>query len=125
VKAFLDTHVAVALYRNDDAFFSRRAADALERSALFVSPMVNLEIAFLHAIGRLRDPPSVILPWLREWRGVLVSHDDLHDVVEEAMAIDWTRDPFDLVIASTALLHKAPLVTRDERMREHLRQAVW
>jgi PIN domain nuclease of toxin-antitoxin system len=37
-------------------------------------------------------------------------------VVTQAMPLSWTRDPFDRLIVATAILHRAPLVTRDERI---------
>ena len=37
----------------------------------------------------------------------------------EASRLKWNhRDPFDRVIAATAIVHRAPLVTKDERIRK-------
>jgi PIN domain nuclease of toxin-antitoxin system len=46
-------------------------------------------------------------------------------VVEVALGQSWTRDPFDRLIASQALLRGATLVTRDRVIRDHFPQAVW
>ncbi len=56
---------------------------------------------------------------------VTVSRDRVETVVERAMTLSWTRDPFDRVIVATADLHGAPLLTRDERIRENYPAAVW
>lgn len=113
MKAFLDTHIAVQLYRNQHEGLSPLARDQLERSALFLSPMAALELRFLHTIGRIRASDAEIVAWLADWRGVRVSRDDFHDVFEASRAIDWTRDPFDVLIVATAMLHAAPLVSLD------------
>ena len=53
LKAFLDTHVAVALEEGEKGVFGPKAIDILERAALFVSPVVRLELTYLAEIGRL------------------------------------------------------------------------
>ena len=47
------------------------------------------------------------------------------DVVAKAMDLHWTRDPFDRLLVATAVLHKAPFVTRDQKILEHFDGAVW
>jgi PIN domain nuclease of toxin-antitoxin system len=42
-----------------------------------------------------------------------------------ALGQSWTRDPFDRIIVSQAALRNAPLVTRDQVIRDHYSQAVW
>jgi PIN domain nuclease of toxin-antitoxin system len=46
-------------------------------------------------------------------------------LVPLAMPLSWTRDPFDRLLVATALLHEAPLITRDARIQEHFAGAVW
>ena len=123
MKVFLDTHAAVMLWNGDD--FGRRSKDLLERSAIFVSPAVRLELAFLHEIERLKVSADEILGGLTTELGVVQSDDPLAAVVAEAMDLHWTRDPFDRLLVATARLHRAPLVTRDSRILEHFRNAVW
>jgi len=123
MKAFLDTHVAVMLWNGDE--FTPRAREILERAALFVSPMVRLELSFLEEIGRLTRSGDEILGGLASELGVTASEDAIRDVVAEAMGLDWTRDPFDRLLVATAKLHRAPFVTRDERILQHYSEAVW
>lgn len=125
VKSFLDTHAAVALWRGDVDAFGPQSQDLLESSAVFVSPVVRLELAFLHEIRRLTAAPDEIINALALDCGVTLSNDPLSSVVAHAMALHWTRDPFDRLLVATAMLHKAPLVTRDELIREHFENAVW
>lgn len=123
MKVFLDTHAAVMLW-NGDAF-APRSEDLLERSAIFVSPAVRLELAFLREIERLKVSADEILGALTSELGVVQSDDPLQAVVAKAMDLHWTRDPFDRILVATAVLHKAPFVTRDERILEHFDGAVW
>lgn len=125
MKAFLDTHVAVLLWRGDVGDFSPRAADLIERSALFVSPVVRLELAFLREIGRLTASADEILAALSSDCGVFQSDDPISTIVARAMDLDWTRDPFDRLLVATARLHRAPFLTRDARILEHFEAAIW
>ncbi len=125
MKCFLDTHAAVALWRGDVEAFGRRSQDLLERSAVFVSPVVRLELALLKEIGRLSVSPDEILGALAVDLGVRLANDPIEPVVAKAMDLHWTRDPFDRLLVATAILHKVPLVTRDELINEHFDDAVW
>lgn len=125
MKAFLDTHAAVFLWEADKRRFGAGALALLERSALFVSPMVRLELTLLREIGKLAPSAAEILGTLGSELGVEESRDRMEDVVREAIRIVWTRDPFDRMIVATASLHRAPLLTRDERIRENYGEAIW
>lgn len=95
MKAFLDTHAAVFLAEGNAEAFGRAAEDLLERSALFVSPVVRLELQFLHEVGRIAVAPDVILTLLATDCGVTLANDPIQAVVLHAMRLQWTRDPFD------------------------------
>ncbi len=125
MKCFLDTHAAVALWRGDVDAFGRRSQDLLERSAVFVSPIVRLELALLKEVGRLSVSPDEILGALAVDLGVRLANDPIEPVVAKAMDLHWTRDPFDRLLVATAMLHKVPLVTRDQLINEHFDDAVW
>ncbi len=125
MKCFLDTHAAVALWRGDVDAFGRRSQDLLERSAVFVSPVVRLELALLKEVGRLSVSPDEILGALAVDLGVRLANDPIEPVVAKAMDLHWTRDPFDRLLVATAMLHKVPLVTRDRLINEHFDDAVW
>jgi PIN domain nuclease of toxin-antitoxin system len=125
VKAFLDTHAAVALGEGKVKIFGAQAADLLEHSALFVSPIVRLELALLHEIGRIRIEPDKILGILVTSCSVIQADDPITAIVAEAMSLQWTRDPFDRLLVATAMLHRAPLITKDQRILEHFEDAVW
>ncbi len=125
LKAFLDTHAVVALWEGRSDVWGSASREILERDALFVSPMVRLELAYLREIGRMKVSPDEVLGGLAAEHGLSLSDDRMEDVVTHAMSLTWTRDPFDRLIVATALLHDTPLVTKDRRILEHFPKAVW
>ena len=125
MKAFLDTHAAVFLWEGRVDIFGVRARDVLETASLSMSPIVRLELQYLHEIGRIIVEPDTILGGLEADCGVLLSDDTLAAVISRAMGLTWTRDPFDRLIVATAILHNATLVTRDRVISENYDKVVW
>lgn len=125
MKAFLDTHAAVFMAAGDRAVFGAAALDLIDRSAVFCSPFVELELVFLHEIGRLKMDACALIGALATNYGVSLSEESTPEVVAEARQLSWTRDPFDRLIVATAALHRSPLITKDERILERYPRAVW
>jgi PIN domain nuclease of toxin-antitoxin system len=125
MKAFLDTHAAIFLWEGRGELFGSGSRELLERAVLLASPMVRLEMGFLREVGKLRVEPDQILGALTADYGVTVTADPMDRLVPLAMPLSWTRDPFDRLLVATALLHEAPLITRDARIQEHFAGAVW
>ncbi len=125
MKAFLDTHAAVALGEGETEVFGSAAIDLLEHAALFVSPVVRLELAFLNEIGRLTAKPDEVLGDLASNLGIAQSEDSMAAVIAEAVGLTWTRDPFDRMLVATAALHRAPLITNDRRIHKNFDGAAW
>ena len=125
MKAFLDTHICVLLFESRAKELGRRSRDLVARSALFVSPIVGLELAFLQESGKVSPAPAEILGANEKDLGVVVSPDPMLDVIRHAMDLNWTRDPLDRLLVATARLHKAPLITKDQALLQHFPDAVW
>jgi PIN domain nuclease of toxin-antitoxin system len=104
---------------------SSRARESIEAHDPFISPMVLLELRYLHEAGRARDPAAAMLAALRREIGVQMAEIPFSDLVEASLDLSWTRDPFDRLIAAHAIVADAPLVTADRMLLEHLAQAVW
>jgi PIN domain nuclease of toxin-antitoxin system len=121
----LDTHVVVWLYAGQVERLSSVARDLLESQPPRVSPAAVLELQYLHEIGRLTPRPSAVLAELERTLGIGIVDASFADLVREAGALSWTRDPFDRVIAAHAVLEKAPLLTADATIRANLESAVW
>lgn len=84
-----------------------------------------LELTYLHEVGKARDPSPMMLAALRQGIGLEVEDISFADLIERAIELSWTRDPFDRLIAAHAIVADAPLVTADETIRKHLPQAIW
>ena len=62
----LDTHVVVWLYTGELERFTEVARESLEHDDLVVSPIVELELTYLHEIGRLSVAGTLVTADLRE-----------------------------------------------------------
>lgn len=58
---YLDTHVIVWLYLGNLSKFSDPAKVAINTQEIAISPIVSLELTYLHEIGRLRTNATVRL----------------------------------------------------------------
>ena len=116
----LDTHVVVWLVSGLSAKVPPPVLDRLEQDEVATSPMVRLELEYLREIGRLRHPAERVLGELRRALGAIEDATPFGEVISEATALTWTRDPFDRLIAAQALAAGCVLVTADQNLRERL-----
>ena len=121
----IDTHVVVWLYAGNLNLFPPSARKRLERDELRISPMVALELEYLHEIGRISEGASVVLPELERTLGLLQADGEFAAVVTAARGLAWTRDPFDRLIVAHATMMNAGLLTKDRTIRRHYRNAIW
>ncbi len=122
---FLDTHVVVWLYAGEVDRFPRRARKRLESEPLMISPMVLLEIQYLHELSRVSQSPTLIVKELEKSLDLGIHTEDFERIIVAALGESWTRDPFDRIIVAHAHLISAPLLTKDESIRKHYRHALW
>jgi PIN domain nuclease of toxin-antitoxin system len=123
--AHCDTHVVLWLYAGDIERFSIHALSAIEKHDLMISPIVRLELEFLHEIHRVKEKPERILKTMSLELGLKVCHDPFESVVLAAEPLHWTRDPFDRLIVAQALLHHLPLISKDDLIRKHYTNCIW
>lgn len=90
-----------------------------------ISPIVDLELQLLHEIGRILKGPETVLSALAFDIGLETATTAFPVVVATARALNWTRDPFDRLIAAQATVADAKLVTKDRLMRKHCSAALW
>jgi PIN domain nuclease of toxin-antitoxin system len=121
----LDTHAVVWLYAGDLARFPAGARKRLEREELRISPIVALELEYLHEVGRIGEGASTVLQDLARTLGLAQDDGDFAAVVTAARALTWTRDPFDRMIVGNAAIAGASLMTKDRTIRQHYRQSIW
>jgi PIN domain nuclease of toxin-antitoxin system len=122
---YLDTHVVVWLYSGETALFPPVASQLIEDNELFISPIVLLELQYLHEIKRIIVEPTVIFDNLMETVGLAKCRTSFGRVIAESMGLSWTRDPFDRIITATAAIHNTVLLTKDEQIRQEYSRALW
>ena len=122
---YLDTHVVIWLYDALTDRLSKLAAEAIEENDLVISWMVELELQFLHEIGRLRVKPAEIIRHLSTQIGLRLSDVSLERIVRAAAGMDWTRDVFDRLIAAESAVMNLPLITKDRTIRTHHKLSIW
>jgi PIN domain nuclease of toxin-antitoxin system len=123
---YLDTHVAAWLYAGRLDLLPTRAVGIIEEEdELTISPAVVLELEYLREIGRLKVGGNAVAQSLSAQIGLLVHDLPFASVIESALDLDWTRDPFDRMIVAQAALTKSTLLTKDRSIRRHYRHATW
>lgn len=124
---YLDTHVVVWLYAlGAEAPLSEAARAAVSGATdLRISPMVRLELQFLWEVGRTGVAAAPVLDELGAVLGLRVCDAPFPAVAKAAERVEWTRDPFDRLIVAQAELQGAPLVTKDQLIRDHYPEAIW
>jgi PIN domain nuclease of toxin-antitoxin system len=116
----LDTHALVWAV-SDERNLGRKTRRLIERmwrqSHVAVSAMTFWEVALLQARHRLDLPAPA-----EEWRSLLLADGLIELPVTGAIGVravelgGLPEDPADRLIVATALLHRAGLVTADERL---------
>ncbi len=73
---FMDTHVVVWLYAGEVERFPRMARKKLENQPLAISPIVLLELQYLHELARITAEPLRILKELEKSLGLAINFQD-------------------------------------------------
>jgi PIN domain nuclease of toxin-antitoxin system len=122
----LDTHVLV-WWQAGGARLSDAATRAIETAdTVLVSPLTCWEVAMLHRRGRLvldRDPMIWVRDLFRADRIDLAPLSPEAAVWAGGLADDFPGDPIDRLLYATARDLRVPLVSKDERLRDHARAA--
>lgn len=122
---YLDTHVVAWLFAGMVERLGAEARRVVRWGAPIISPMVVLELDYLHEIGKTGAPGQSVLADLRERIGLRMCERPFADVISLASAQKWTRDPLDRIIVSQAAIGSDPLLTRDRSILKHYPHAVW
>ena len=111
----LDTHAWVWSLTGDERLSTPALAAINTADAVFVSPITFFEIAQKVRLGKWPEmQPFVgrLTEFLEEQGGLIASFDP--EICVMAGMMDWAhRDPFDRLLAATALRQNIPLVSAD------------
>ena len=123
---YLDTHVVLWFYLRRGEGLSERARRLIEyESEILISPIVLLEVDYLHEIGRTTLGSAPVFKYLHQQIGLQTCKKSFIDVVQIASQLSWTRDPFDRIITAQAAIKRHHLITKDRMILEHYEHAVW
>lgn len=122
---YLDTHVVVWFYAGGKQRFSEPIQLLMNQHDWFISPIVRLELQYLHEIGRINPTADTILADLSQQVGLTICSKPFNSVITAAMAITWTRDPFDRVLVAHAGLNNDILISADQRIQQNYAPTRW
>ncbi len=124
--AYLDTHIAVFLHDGKLEKLSKSAKREIEACDLLISPMVVFELEYMHKRQRINIPAKQLYETIHTDFGVTMCRIPFAKIVDEAIGLDWTSDPFDRLIVGHAKANReSPLITRDRSIRENYVKSVW
>ncbi len=124
--AYLDTNVVVWLAQGDLRRISPKAQALLEQADLLISPMVLVELEYLHEVQRILLSSREVLLKIEHELGVRVCDLPFPRIANMVIDEKWTRDPFDRTIVAHAKANGlAVLITADEEIRKHYLKAIW
>ena len=113
---YLDTHIVVWLFTGLVENLSINAGHLINENSLFISPVVRLELQYLFEIHRITDTADKIMLDLSNRIGLGISDQSFNTIINEAMRISWTRDPFDRIIVANAAVDNSLLLTKDQHI---------
>ena len=124
--AYLDTQALVRLALGRPRLIGREASRLIQRAELLISPMVLVELEYLHEIGRLRVRSRDIYTKAEHELGLKLCEIPFAAIAGAAIDETWTSDVFDRIIVANARVNGlAPLISADENIAQHYPRAVW
>lgn len=123
---YLDTNAVLRLAEGRARAIGPDASRLIRRTELLISPMVLLEIEYLHEIGRIILPAQDILRKIEHELGLRLCDLPFAEVAKAALDEKWTRDAFDRIIVAQAKVRGlCPLISADTLIAEHYPRTVW
>jgi PIN domain nuclease of toxin-antitoxin system len=122
---YLDTHVVVWLYAGLTDKLSELAKELINENEVYISSMVRLELQYLYEIKRITHQPDTIIAELFEQIDLQICNKSFNQIISIALTINWTRDPFDRIIAANSQIGNHILLSKDENILNNYTYAKW
>ena len=123
---YLDTHVVLWLYVGERNKLSDFVQSIIAQDFVLVcSSIIRLELQYLYEIGRITDQPNMIIADLSQRLDLKVCKKDFSLIIDQALAISWTRDVFDRLIVANAMIDQNILLTKDHKILANYANAKW
>ncbi len=122
---FLDTHAAIWLYSGQLDLFKPKVLKQINEKQVCISHIVRLEMKYLNEIGRINQKPDVIIDALIDEIGLIYSDNTIERIVNQAIHLDFTRDPFDRMIVADAYINNSYLISKDQNIKKHYKNTIW
>ncbi len=121
----LDTHAAIWLYSGQLNLFKPQGLKLINENQVCVSHIVRLEMKYLYEIGRIKQMPDVIISTLIDEIGLVYSVNSIERIVDLAIYLNFTRDPFDRIIVADASINNSTLISKDKFIKQHYKNTIW
>jgi PIN domain nuclease of toxin-antitoxin system len=92
----------------------------LERYATWgVSPVSFLEVQYLGEVGKLEVRIAEFVGAVSRDPRFIVDEVPVMALIQQALSLSWTRDPFDRLLAAHSAARRKPLCSVDRQIRTH------
>jgi len=122
---YLDTHIVVWLFYGFLDNISDVAKNHINENEIVISPIVLLELQYLLEKKKISHDFNKIYKTLSTNIGLKISNSIFQDVINQAISLKFTSDPFDRIIVAEARLNNCKLVTKDSIIIKNYTKAVW
>jgi len=102
---YIDTHIAVWLYQKNLDLFAAHVKDFLDTHDILISPMVSLELSFLHEIGKIKDSKRLTAAQRSSWFSYLCNSPDVQFAIGRAYPA--TIDKINITRAANLAAYRA------------------
>lgn len=113
----LDTHFLIWILVGADRLAAYPWLD--ECRPWGISPVSILELQYLGETGRLELNAAGLLHAIQRDSRFVLDEPPLVPLIERALPLTWTRDPFDRLLAAHSLTRRVPLCTVDRELQRH------
>ena len=117
--------MVVWLYTGLTENLSDVAKSLINDHELYISPIIRLELQYLYEIDRITASSDEIVSDLSNRIDLKICSKDFNLIIEQALHINWTRDPFDRLIVSHAQINENILLTKDHKILANYQYSVW